>query len=67
MLDSKSCFTSIATKPLLVKNRGPLIVNSEDYRKFMGALQYITITRPDITYSVNKLCQFMNSHSQDHW
>ncbi|KAM6555970.1 hypothetical protein CsatB_002989 [Cannabis sativa] len=29
------------------------------YRRIIGKLQYLTITRPDISYSVNKLSQFL--------
>lgn len=35
------------------------------YRSIVGELQYITITRPEITYSVNKVCQFMENPSLD--
>lgn len=31
------------------------------YRSVVGALQYVTITRPEISFSVNKVCQFMQS------
>jgi histone deacetylase 1/2 len=37
------------------------VLSSEDatrYRSIVGALQYITYTRPDIAFSVNKVCQF---------
>ncbi|XP_019157171.1 PREDICTED: uncharacterized protein LOC109153762 [Ipomoea nil] len=32
-----------------------------------GALQYLTITRPDLSYAVNRLCQFMHSPTDEHW
>ena len=31
------------------------------YTSIVGALQYITITRPEISFSVNKVCQFMQA------
>jgi hypothetical protein len=33
----------------------------------VGALQYCTLTRPDISFSVNQLCQQMHSPSSSHW
>ena len=37
------------------------------YRQIVGALQYVTLSRPDITYAVNKVCQFMHSPTTNHW
>uniref|UniRef100_A0A803NGJ8 Integrase catalytic domain-containing protein n=1 Tax=Cannabis sativa TaxID=3483 RepID=A0A803NGJ8_CANSA len=37
------------------------------YRSIVGALQYLTITRPEIAFSVNKVCQFMHNPLQVHW
>ncbi|XP_058725437.1 uncharacterized mitochondrial protein AtMg00810-like [Vicia villosa] len=37
------------------------------YRSIVGALQYVTITRPELGYSVNKVCQFMSQPLVSHW
>ncbi|XP_019173230.1 PREDICTED: uncharacterized protein LOC109168700 [Ipomoea nil] len=41
--------------------------NPTQYRHVVGALQYLTITRPDLAYAVNRLCQFMHSPMTKHW
>lgn len=35
-------------------------VNPEFYRTIVGSLQYLTLTRPDISFSVNAICQHMH-------
>jgi hypothetical protein len=30
------------------------------YRSLVGVLQYLTLTRPDISFSVNKVCQYLH-------
>ncbi|CAL8084112.1 unnamed protein product [Prunus armeniaca] len=42
-------------------------LNSGTYRRVVGALQYLTITRPDLAYLVNQVCQFMQHPSSTHW
>ena len=37
------------------------------YRSIVGALQYLTITRPDISFSVNEACQVMHSPTHSDW
>ncbi|MCI59098.1 retrovirus-related pol polyprotein, partial [Trifolium medium] len=37
------------------------------YRSIVGALQYATLTHPDIALSVNKVCQFMANPFESHW
>ncbi|KAF3672166.1 hypothetical protein FXO38_06237 [Capsicum annuum] len=36
------------------------------YRSVVGALQYITITRLEISYAVNRVCQFMQAPTTAH-
>uniref|UniRef100_A0ACD6AGA9 Uncharacterized protein n=1 Tax=Avena sativa TaxID=4498 RepID=A0ACD6AGA9_AVESA len=37
------------------------------YRSIVGALQYLTLTRPDIYFSVNKVCQYLHAPTTTHW
>ncbi|XP_019199896.1 PREDICTED: uncharacterized protein LOC109193509 [Ipomoea nil] len=37
------------------------------YRSIAGALQYLTVTRPDLSYAVNRLCQHMQSPTTTDW
>ncbi|XP_057976061.1 uncharacterized mitochondrial protein AtMg00810-like [Malania oleifera] len=37
------------------------------YRSLVGGLQYLNFTWPDISFAVNKLCQFMHSPKLPHW
>ena len=41
--------------------------NPSLYRSVVGALQYATVTRPKISFSVNKACQFMAKPLESHW
>jgi hypothetical protein len=46
---------------------GPLFSDPTLYRSLVGALQYLTITRPDIAYAVNSVSQFPHSPTEDHF
>ncbi|XP_020961280.1 uncharacterized protein LOC110263810 [Arachis ipaensis] len=37
------------------------------YRSIVGALQYLTITRPDISFTANKCSQFMHKPTLEQW
>lgn len=45
----------------LLSNDGPLLLNVNFYRRLVGRLVYLTITRPDIAYSVHVLSQFLSA------
>jgi histone deacetylase 1/2 len=41
--------------------------DSSQYTSVVGALQYLTLTRPDLSFAVNKVCQFLHSPTTVHW
>jgi hypothetical protein len=38
-----------------------------EYRSIVGGLQYLTITRPDISYAVNRVCHYLHAPRDTHW
>ncbi|KAG7560507.1 Retrotransposon gag domain [Arabidopsis thaliana x Arabidopsis arenosa] len=48
------------------KDRGGELVDAEAYRRLIGKLMYLQITRPDITFAVNKLSQFAQAPRKAH-
>lgn len=53
--------TRMSTSHYLTKDLGEIITNVSQYKSILGALHYVTLTKPDIAYSVNKLSQFLSS------
>ena len=44
-----------------------LFEDRERYRRLVGKLNYLTVTRPDIAYSGSVVSQYMSSPTVDHW
>lgn len=59
--------TPMISNSNLSKNHGEQSTNIKQYRSTVGALQYITISRPEISYSVNKVFWFMQNPLDEHW
>ena len=45
---------------------GPFVANAGQYRRLIGRLIYLTITRPDLCYAVHILSQFMQAPREEH-
>lgn len=67
MTNCKPIATPMASSCRLSKNSGDPMTDPHLYRSIVGALQYATITRPEIGFSVNKVSQFMQQPTTDHW
>lgn len=66
MENASSCPTPMVTRKI-ISAEGELMKNPTEYRRALGALQYLTNTRPDISFSVNRLSQYMQSPTTLHW
>ena len=61
-----------ARTPLEQNHKLALVGNSDlcdlgQYRRLVGRLIYLTITRPELSYCVHMLAQFMQQPKDEHW
>ena len=67
MLGFKPASTLLVMGTSLAANDGIVSVNATKYCQVIGDLQHLWMTRPDISFSMNKLSQFMHASSKHHW
>lgn len=67
LLGAKPCETPIDPNVKLVAEEGEIFTEPEKYRRLVGKLNYLTITRPDIAFFVSVLSQFMSAPTTIHW
>ena len=67
LLGSKPVETPMNPNVKLYEDQGELLSNPERYHRLVGKLNYITITRPDISFAVSVLGQFMKDPRLPHW
>jgi hypothetical protein len=58
--------TPVDTRAKLSASDSPPVSDSFDYRSIVGALQYLTLTRPDISYDVLQVCLYMHMPREPH-
>ncbi|XP_035837485.1 uncharacterized mitochondrial protein AtMg00810-like [Helianthus annuus] len=66
MLNSKPVATLLATTDTFL-SKGVSFHDPTLYRSLVGALQYLTITRPDISYAVNQASQHLQAPTTSHF
>lgn len=59
MAKAKPISSPMTSTCKLSKTGSDTLVDPSMYKYVVGALQYVTITRPELGFAVNKVCQFM--------
>ena len=67
LLGSKPVETPMNPNFKSYEDQGELLSNPERYRRLVGKLNYLTITRSDISFTVSVLSQFMKDPRLPHW
>ncbi|WVZ96930.1 LOW QUALITY PROTEIN: hypothetical protein U9M48_042510 [Paspalum notatum var. saurae] len=69
MTGCKPVSTLLCTSKKLSVHEGTLLGQNDatQYRSVVGALQYLTLTRPNIAFPINKVCQFLHAPTTVHW
>uniref|UniRef100_A0A803P6J4 Reverse transcriptase Ty1/copia-type domain-containing protein n=1 Tax=Cannabis sativa TaxID=3483 RepID=A0A803P6J4_CANSA len=67
MLDAKPQTTPMCANIKLSQTSGTPLTDPKQYRSVIGAFQYVLMTRPDIAFAVNKLSQYLQHPTTDHW
>ncbi|XP_068498444.1 uncharacterized mitochondrial protein AtMg00810-like [Phaseolus vulgaris] len=67
MLASKPYPTPMVSNTRLQQNSSEIFSDPTLYRSVVGTLQYLLVTRPELSYFVNKVAQFMHSSQLHHW
>uniref|UniRef100_A0A2N9IX16 Reverse transcriptase Ty1/copia-type domain-containing protein n=1 Tax=Fagus sylvatica TaxID=28930 RepID=A0A2N9IX16_FAGSY len=66
MVASKPAKTPSSPNTRLSLHEGDLLSDPHGYRSLVGALHYLTFTRPDISFAVHQVCQYMAAPTTTH-
>ncbi|XP_019150387.1 PREDICTED: uncharacterized protein LOC109147209 [Ipomoea nil] len=67
MLDCRPVDNPMDPNVKLLPGQGEPLLDRERYRRLIGKLNYLTITRPDISFAVSVLSQFLENPCDTHW
>ncbi|RVW33893.1 putative mitochondrial protein [Vitis vinifera] len=67
MLDCKPVDTPMDPNVKLIPGQGEPLGDPRRYQRLVGKLNYLTIARPDISFPVSVVSQFLQSPCDSHW
>uniref|UniRef100_A0A8R7UV17 Reverse transcriptase Ty1/copia-type domain-containing protein n=1 Tax=Triticum urartu TaxID=4572 RepID=A0A8R7UV17_TRIUA len=65
MSECNTCSTPVDTQSKLGAT-GAVVDDPSSYRSLVGALQYLSFTRPDVAYAVQQVCLYMHDPQEPH-
>ena len=67
MVGAKPVTSPMSSSVTLFAYSGEAFSDPSLYRSVVGSLQYLSLTRLDLSFAVNKVCQFMHQPTVVHW
>ena len=67
LTDSKTVDTLVELNAHLTPTGGKPLSNPSLYRRLVGSLLYLTITRPDISYAIHQVRQYLSAPQSTHY
>jgi hypothetical protein len=67
MTEAKPVSSPMSSSSALSTFTGDPMEEPSLYRSTVGSLQYLSLTRPDLAFVVNRVCQFMRHPTKLHW
>ncbi|KAL0368329.1 UNVERIFIED_CONTAM: Retrovirus-related Pol polyprotein from transposon RE2 [Sesamum calycinum] len=67
MTTASSVLTPLPTGIKLTSKSGAMLREPNKYRKLIGRLLYLGFTRPDISFAVKQLSQYLQRPTEQHW
>jgi len=67
MLEAKPISSPMSSSSSLSAFDGDSMDDPLLNRSTVGSLQYLSLTRPDLAFAVNRVCQFMHKPTKLHW
>ncbi|KAL0366828.1 UNVERIFIED_CONTAM: Retrovirus-related Pol polyprotein from transposon RE1 [Sesamum radiatum] len=67
LINAKAATTPLPQGIKLSATGGAVLPNPEPYRRLVGRLLYLGFTRPDISFAVQQLSQFLQRPCESHW
>ena len=67
LTDSKTVDTPVELNVHLTPSGGKPLSNHSLYRRLVGNLVYLTVTRPDISYAIHQVSQYLSAPRSTHY